>query len=554
MKIRFLPTLVLASMLSLTGCMKGDIDDLQNQIDDLTSKVDELEATQQEALLKAIAELENKLSSLNSDLVAELELIEQEIANNADAVFYGNVLTEEDYAALEAQGATIITGKVMVTQDAHVQALSNVKLIGKNLEINGGMDITFDALQSIGEHLHISGLVNGAVVNLSRLSSVGGDVEITHNGGLTSLSADELVLVGGALHTEMNPEVTSMSFMKLDQVGSLYINGYWNADPEEVGIGVMTRLELSSSDVKGNVDLSYIGAVDNISLGNIGGSFKGIYNKIAGISLESTKIPGDFILEFNPGLTTVDAGALERIEGKLSIRFNDNSIYWSATEKSGLSAMPAFPALQYIGGDVELSNNSAMKTMEAFNAVTEVAGDYITIGYNGSDMDYVNVFNALVETGASQFSNADVSIHAKTNWFKGFEALPIAKHVRLEILLPTEEGGGGIGPFAVNGIARVDGFDAMTELSTLTMLIQEVTEFNAFGALNNFQNYQTYLRVYMPNDENVGLCSMRPILEKVKNGDFDLTYNENRKAFFSHNWSEMDRDLAIDQLLAPCGI
>ncbi len=212
MRIKTLSGLMLAAMLTFSSCVNnGDLDELQDQINDLNSTVETLKKTQQEALLAAIASLEADLAVLEANLgdlesdlgglgadydalLADLGLLDEEVKNNAKAVFYGNVITEADYTALAAQdGATIITGRVVVAGDAHVAALSNIKLIGKNLEIKGGSTITLNALTSVGENLMVSGLSGTATLNLSKLSSVGGDVEVMNNAGLTEFNANELI-------------------------------------------------------------------------------------------------------------------------------------------------------------------------------------------------------------------------------------------------------------------------------------------------------------------------------------------------------------------------
>ncbi|NMM48329.1 coiled-coil domain-containing protein [Marinigracilibium pacificum] len=551
MKIK-LWCLVLSFILITTGCVKDDLEDLQNQIDDLNTKVDDLEQAQQEALLAAIADLEASLAALNSDLVADLQLLEQEIAENANAVYYGNVITAADYDSLVAQGATIVTGKVVINNDDNIQDLTGIKLIGKNLEINGGTTITMESLQSVGEDLIITGVNTEATLNLSMLSSIGGDFEIVSNTGLTEVITDELVLVSGELFTESNDMLTTLSFAKLDQVDELHINGYWANDPEYLFYGAINYLDLSATNVSNDVLISYVGDVPAISFGEIGGDFEVEYTKIVEISVAASTIGGDFIIEYNARLMAIEVPNLETIDGELSVSFNDNSIFWNETERSGLTTLPTFETLTFIGGDIQVINNGAITSIESFNNVTEMTGANIDFSNNGSNIDNISIFNALVSTGASAYSNASINISEKTNWFDGFNMLENALNVRLTIQAPTE-GGGGIGPFEVGGPVRVDGFASMTDLSTLFLDIKEATEFNAFPSLNNFKNYQEYLRVYMPLDENVGMCTMEPIFTKIKSGDFE-NWNGTRVAKFYMNWTEMDRDTAIDQLLAPCAL
>ena len=554
MRIKTIYCLAIAGLLSLNSCVKGDIDDLQGQINDLNSKVTELEQSQQQALLAAIAKLEAELALLSNELLADLELLEQEIENNANAVFYGNVITEDDYTALTAQGASIITGTVVVKTDAHVQALANIKLVGKNLEIFGGSNITIEALQSVGENFVVSNISESATISFSKLASIGGDFEIMSNSGLTSVMADELVLISGELNVEHNLNLTTLSLAKLDQVGEIHINEYV-ADDFDSPAGALTVLDLSSANVGGDVEIDYIGGVESLALGSVAGDFVCMNSELAEIILTGNTVDGDFVIEGNKFLSNLEVQNLSRIEGKLRIAFNYD---WN-TAGSGLVTMPSFAALTYIGGDVNISGNNSLKTCDSFNNVTEVRGTNIDFSFNGN-LDYVNVFNALVDTAnpASQFgdfSHASINVYENTFWFNGFNSLTNALNITVNVAKTVGQFNEQTGEFEPGGdTSKLEGFNMLTELSALSLNISEVTEFDAFGSLNNFKNFQTYLTVYMPTDTNVGMCSMEPIFTKIKNGDFDVTWNPNRKAVFYFNWAEQDRDTAIDQLLAPCGV
>lgn len=560
---------MLAGMLTFSSCVNnGDLDELQDQIDDLNSTVENLQKTQQEALLAAIANLEADLVSLENELgsdiddlgtdydalLADLGILEKEVEGNANAVFYGNVITEADYTALTTQGATIITGRVVVSGDTHVQALANVKLIGKSLEIKGGTTITMDALQSVGEDLLVMGVSADATINLTKLSSVGGDVDIMNNTGLTSIMANELALISGGLSSEKNVALTTISLAKLDQVGSIYVNEYVEGDWDSPA-GELAMLDLSSANVKNSVDIQYVSTIENLAIGNVGGNFICEYTELSKITLDATSIGGDFVIENNKFITNIEVPNLTRIEGQLRIVSN---LDWN-TPGSGLAVMPSFAGLTYIGGDVYIASNSNLTSAEAFNNVTEVRGTNIEFSGNGN-LDILNIFNALVDTAnpASEwgdYSHANINVNANTFWFNGFNSLTDVLNLNVAIAKTAGVFDETTGTFLPGGdTAKLEGFNTLTDVSTLTLNVTEVTDFNAFAALNNFKNSATYFTLYMPSDANVGLCSMSSILTKIKNGDFDSSWNTNKKAVFNYNWSEQDRDTAIDQLLAPCGV
>ncbi len=552
--------LFLFFIVALSGCLKDDLNDLQDQIDDLNQKVGDLEETQQNQLLQAIQQLQTALQELESNtdarytaLLENLQLIEDEVANNATAVYYGNLLTDEDYAKFTEQGATIVTGKVTATTADHFEALASLKLVGDDMIITSDMSINLQNLENVGNDLLITGVAGDAVIQLPALGSVGGNLEVTMNPAMVEFVADELVLVNGALQVSKNDKLLAVSFAKLDMADELYINEYFEADPEYIFVGKLSSINLSGVDVKNDVHISYI-AGGTAEIGSVGGEFNVTYTGLTTISILSEKIGGNFTLQYNSVLNEFVADNLKEIEGNVDISFNDNGYLWTQETRTGMVNMPSFSALETIMGDVTIVGNNELKSLEAFNNVTLVRGSKIEIGSNGTDVENILVFDALTTAGANQFASIDININANTNWFDGFGSLAKAKYIYLNIKRPSEGFGGGIGigVSTVTDVARVDGFDSMTEISSMFMDLSEVTEFNAFPVLDNFQNFQTYLEVWMPSDTNVGMCSMANILNKIKDGAFDVSWNENRKAVFRYNYMEMDRDSAVDQLLSTC--
>lgn len=558
MRIKTISCFVLAGMLALNSCVKGDIDELQNQIDDLNGKVDDLEQTQQQALLAAIASLESDLASLNSELVADLELLEEEIATNNKAVYYGNVITEDDYAAFTTQGATIITGKVVVGGDAHVAALANVKLIGKSLEINDGGTITMDALQSIGEDLLVNGLSNSASINFTNLSSVGGDVEFMNNDKLTSINANELVLISGGLITEHNLVLATLSLAKLDQVGEISIYEY-DAEDFDSPAGALAMLDLSTTNVNGDVEIEYLGAVENLILGDIQGDFIVEKSEVAKITIEGTIIGGAFVLNNNTKLKIVETANLKRIEGELAINSNNGS--WDAPDAS-LNELPSFPVLEYIGGDLTVSGNTGLTTFDAFNAVEEIAGTEINFNGNGN-LTNMDVLNALTTV-----SNASVFVYANTNWFKGFAEVEDLRNVTLSISLPLDDGGFGISSTnssagALSDVLKMEGFDKLVKSNTLQLLIGDVTEFNAFGSYTFITDCcSDGFVLNMPKPE-VQMCTMEVFLNNVVAGSNGLDWKPvkfTEKIEVVESWGswfntvEVERVEAATRLLAACAI
>ena len=176
MRRRLLSLFLLAFIFVFGGCVKDDLSDLQNQIDDLNQKVDDLEEAQQQELLTAITQLQTAITALEStnaeqytEMLTNLQSIEEEVANNATAIYYGNLLTDADFAALQSQGATIVTGKVVASKAEHYTALGNVKLIGGNFTVQGNVDVDLQMLENVGEDLLIAGITGDVSVAFLRV-------------------------------------------------------------------------------------------------------------------------------------------------------------------------------------------------------------------------------------------------------------------------------------------------------------------------------------------------------------------------------------------------
>ncbi|WP_167606388.1 hypothetical protein [Maribellus sediminis] len=559
MKKKLLSIAFVAALAILGGCVGDDIDDLQNQIDDLNSKVDDLEQTQLENLLNQIAALQASIANLqNKDtelsdqldeqynsLLNNLSLLEEEVNNNASAVYYGNLLTDADFAAVLEQGATIVTGKAQPVTSAHISAMANIKLIGGDLLVTGAETIAFDMLQSVGGSLTVTGISTADVsVSLPALASVGQDVKVVGNSGLSAFSADALILINNDLNITANELLNSVSLSMLDQVANANINGYVESS---YGAGPLASIDLSYTDVLGDVEVQYLSG-GQLTVGNVGGSFTCENTSLASIDVASAVIGGDFVVSYNSALETLDVTDITTIEGNLTIQSNGPSSTggWSA-EKSASSAaafdvFPAFDALETIGGDVVIESNTST-SIEAFNSVTTFTGSSISITSNGGfQLAVLNVFNKLETAGVSSWNHVNISILQNLEWFDAFKMLTKAGDLNLNLSRTQDPN-----TWEQGTTLRVDGFDAMTEAKSLSLYSPAVTQFNAFGALNHISGYDTDLKVEMFADTSVGMCSMESFFTIIK--DNPTKYN----LVFNAGWNNpIDTNTAIDQLLAPC--
>jgi hypothetical protein len=540
MKRKLLPFLMMVVITIMGSCVGDDIDDLQGQIDDLNGKVTELEKSQQEALLAEIAKLQATIAALEGDMDSQYEallnnltLLEDEVANNKDAVFYGNLLTDEDFAAVVAQGATIVTGKAVATTQAHIDALAAIKMIGGELIINGGTTINLPALENIGGDLMIKGLAEPDVtVELPALVSVGEEFGVMENSALVSVKADALVLISDYLYTENNENLTTLSLAVLDLVGSIEMS-----NTEALAI-----LDLSTVNVLKNVDIRYIGG-DTLRLGNVEGDFYLANTTIKYIDILAEEIGGDLTISNNTSFETLNFKELVTVGGNLSFKSNKSGGYggWSAAVVNNTYTFPAFEALVSIGGNVEVTGNDRT-SIEAFNSVTIFGGSMIEFSSNGFELSLLSVFNAIeVAEGAYASKWFDIKIHEKVEWLNSFTKLKNVGDLRINVDRTEDEN------WQKGDVLKVDGFDALTQVGTMYLRIPDVTEFTAFPALTAFKGYGTVLEMEMPKDNTVGLCSMSALLNQIADGTITKTCE------FKPTWNTtMDKVEAVTQLLAPC--
>lgn len=541
-------------MASFGSCVGDDIDDLQGQIDDLNGKVVDLEEAQQEALLTEIAALQATISALQASmeegdsdladqydaLLSNLQLLEDEVANNADAVYYGNLLTDADFDAVLAQGATIVTGKAIPTIQDHIDALADIKMIGGDLVIKGGDSPSLTKLEAVGGKLEITG-VNGAdiMVDFPVLASVGDDFNISQNEGLTSVSAGVLILVDGQVSASMNSTLQSLSFVSLDQVGGVDINNY---DEATYGAGSLILVELSSANVTGDFTVQYV-AGGALTVGNVGGTLKVNNTSITEFSIAGQLVDGNFVFANNNAIVSIDVASLTTINGNINISYNGagGAGGWAASTADFAASFPSFENLVTINGDVYISGNTT-NSIEAFNNVTTFTGGLINIQSNGFEVDLLSVFNGLEVGGTSSYSHVNINIYGSYAWVNSFNLLQKAKVINLNVSPKMDPL-----TYEYEDNLRIDGFGVLTQATSVVIYTPKVTSFSVFASLDHLTSWGTDLKIEMPDDTNVGFCSMEPFFTK---------YNTDPTKYvveFNQGWGNtLDPTDAINQLLAPC--
>ncbi len=484
MRKRLIPFFLMALIAMMGSCVGDDIDSLQDQIDDLNNKVVDLEKSQQEALLAAIANIQASIAALqvdveagDSDLAAQyeallnnLQVLQEEVTNNKDAVYYGNLLTDADFEAFETQGATIVTGKVIATTQEQVDAVAALKLVGGNLLINGDVNVVLPDLQTISGSLIVES-INGeaAAVSMPALASIGDELIVRENDGLTTLSVAALIFVNGNATLSGNMMLADLMLATVTFNGDVYFSN---------------------------------GLAGELTLGQLNGNLDLMETSITKLIVNSSSVNGNFNVNSNNSIESYDLDKITEIKGDLSMSFNG---VWGST-----NAFATFTGLTTIGGNVSVSNNY-VSTMESFNSVTEVKGNFISI--QGDSYTLVSVFDKLLYNG----TRYTIDLNVRTDWFDGFNELTNANI--LNVNLEGNESWDETTFEMVTTPNKVNGFAKLLDCKGITLKVTDVFEFDAFNAFDNFwSSYGKYCHIYVPLDTNVDLCSMKPLLDKIAAG------------------------------------
>ena len=547
-----------AAALSLGSCAtNSDIDELKDQLGDLENQIGQLERAQQEALLAQISRLEAEIAALQSELdgtqadlaaeyealLADLTALQNEVASG-EKVFYGSVLTGDDFSKLLESEATIITGDLVITSDDQMTQVANVELVGGNLVVKGGSVVSLPKLESVSGNVMIESMdVQEGSVNLPMLKAVGYDLIVANTKGLSSVDMASLLLVNGDLTVANNDGLMSLSFASLDMVaGDLDINAYWENDPNWESYGA-TSIVLSHTNVLGDAMFQYIGREAVINLGTVSGNLSVLNSGLKKLEMTGEKVSGTLTISHNPVLEEVSFPNLLEVTHHIFVEWNMMPGFIGPGEGL-LKGLSCFDSLTTIGGDIRIAQND-FSELDAFNNVTSLNGENsegwrpsIVLQQNGNTKSLINVFNALVET--KQWNPVDIRIEEKTDWFNGFEKLTEAGVVNI-LLQRTMDAMWNQG-----AATKFEGFDAVTSIYGGTSFdLSDVTEFDAFDVVESISNYwgMTYFTLSVPYENSVKLCNLDTIITAIEDGTYDSSWNADQKAEFHNgmNWpSEID--------------
>lgn len=549
-----------AAALSLGSCAtNSDIDELKDQLGDLENQIGQLEQAQQQALLGVIADLESQIAALQSELdgtqadlaaeyealLASLSNLENEVASGAK-VHYGNIMTSADFDAFVASESTIVTGDIVVRSNEDVTRLEKLALVGGNLMVKGGTDISLPNLENVSKAFTVEGLTEEATVSLPMLNVVGAELEIVASEGISAVDMPELVMVNGNLEIVDAFGLTSLNAAKLDLVaGDLNIDlgGMYGEE-----ISMLDNLDLSSTDVMGDVQLIGIGAVESLVLGKVDGGFKIQSTNVVSVGVASEVLGGNLEFVRNGAITELLFDNLTTIGG--DVVFMQNVASGSGTGGSvdaGFSSLVGFESVTSIDGDVMFNLNKFL-TVDAFNNVRFVNGNSITVAQTSGISESWYLFDSLEGKENDRHWDAlEVSMNVRTDWFSGFNSLKYASSL---VLNPQKwsDFNSLTGEFKQGEQVKFTAFNSISKAGYAEIYLTQVTEFQGLENFYDMTGEFANIHIIMPEDTTVGMCSLMPVLE---NDAADMNSDIN---FYDAGWNTMTAgDVVTTFNLMSCG-
>ncbi len=485
----------LIAVLFLAGCVKqDDIDNLQKQIDELEEQVAKNTEAIQKDLLQQIASLQSELEALSAktdedneelnDLIAglqaSLDTISEDVENNAKSVFYGNLITDEDYAAYVEAGANVVTGKVVISTEEQADVVSNLRWVGQELISAVG---TLEGIQNVGGDVIITS--TDTVIDLKGMVSIGGDFMIPVNPNLKNVVADDLMVLAGELGMESgNEQLTSISMKNLQVVGSILLEN--NSD--NLGgatAGPLTVIELNNAHVAGDLEMYYV--VDkysntgtSFSIGQVDGDVIFDNCGIETVTIGTTTLRGDLSITNNniknfqlPDLTSVD-GDVYLVDNYFNTSGGPVKATYVGLENFNV------PKLAVISGDLIVEDNRLLG--DVLNKLPRVDGDIVFYVKNTS-LDVI-AFESLESAGH------DILVAGQLNSLTAFNALTTVDDYRSVSL------GADLSPY--NFLVVSNEMKVFNNLESANATLKVSRYFNSNGGLGtSFEKLSFMKNIYL---------------------------------------------------------
>lgn len=465
--------LVVLLAVTMLACNTDEIESLQKQVDELEQKQSQLEQNQaaMEAALNAsiqaaINDLRNQIGALEAadaaaaadlaDLLTELSNLQADLTAESSKVYWGNLVTDADFAAFKDAGNSVVSGYVVVSKDSHVQALTSADVIGGGLYVEGTTSFVADNLAIIGEDMIIKGN-DITMLSVPALASIGGDFEVMDNAMLTDVAMPALALVAG----------------------DFTLNNYFYDEMNYADVGTIVTVDFSGLvSVAGNLTLDNLAVVDV--------HFPAL-----------TSVWGDFALTNDAALSTLDFSSLTEIDGDLTFQSNTPSAggigIGIRTEADPLSILNHFNSLVTVDGDISIMNNGSLSEIIGFDALTSAGAISVEGHTNLSLFDAFNVMediagfafkfngsegaNMILDGFSAAVSAGDVEViyNDGMSVLTGFESVETAANITMDGLpaLTTLDAFAGLtkaGLMVLSGLPNItdlNGFNAVTELEGL---------------------------------------------------------------------------------------
>ncbi|MBD0400795.1 hypothetical protein [Flammeovirga sp. EKP202] len=379
------------------------LDAYKTESDSLLTDNGEADKLLQEQLDGVLTELETLKGDVadNSALIEELE----NVVNGQSEIWWGPLITDEDYTKFLTSNYTIVSGNVQVNNDDQTDALKDVVFIGGHVSFVDVADVEW-AVENIAGNLSIENQMNLENVEMPNLKSIGEDLKVENNYVLATLSFPSLSIVGGEIEVD-------------------------GASPSNDASTYLTTVDLSAlSVVSGDMEIvaTAVETLDLSSLEYAGGDFEMDQNIVmTGLyAPELTTVEGEFVISSNEKLETIDFDALKAVGGSFSILYNSGSdvgvgfigfppIGGEDPVYTGLTSIFTFGMLETVGADFTIEGNANLTTVDGFNALTEL-GRYNTLAFDGNEnLEAVYGFNMI-----ERIENVRINLYSSSSATKPF--------------------------------------------------------------------------------------------------------------------------------------
>jgi hypothetical protein len=232
---------------------------------------------------------------------------------------------------------------------------------------------------------------------LDSLKSLDGDFIITGNSAIKRVSGTNLETITGQLRVDNVPELASLAFPMLSEVGQLTLNGLANLRQLEFGaqIDKCPKIDIQNTklqDLNGiNVKTAEsifianndgIGNITMSALTNVTESLTLSFNN-AGVNVSFPKLVQTKNATFR-ACGSIDLPALSKVTpGSLGVFESDNLQTFACPNLTNVAqdltindnkalTNISFPLLEKVGAGLQIANNSAIREVDGFPSLKEV--------------------------------------------------------------------------------------------------------------------------------------------------------------------------------------